>query len=35
MKITYRMFKNIWNNRQSNNICELLNEIYELKIKII
>lgn len=29
----YRMFKNIWNNRQSNIICELLNEIYELKNK--
>ena len=27
------MFKNIWNNRQSNIICELLNEIYELKNK--
>ena len=29
----YRMFKNIWNNRQSNIICELLNEIYDLKNK--
>lgn len=29
----YHMFRNIWNNRQTNIICELLNEIFELKHK--